>query len=146
MRRVLEGGRGELQLARSAVLEEVAPDFYGMLGVPRYTTEAGIRKAYLRKARRSHPDLHPDDPDASERMAALNIAYDTLSDPTRRARYDIQRVQVKLRLPTEPYTRVCTSGYSTGHELAIHYHGQKDPGFLDIATDLIRRIVRSITA
>ncbi|MBN1640736.1 MAG: DnaJ domain-containing protein [Anaerolineae bacterium] len=69
-------------------------DYYGLLGVPPRASQAEIRTAYRRLARRLHPDANPpagDDAAANRRMATLNEAYGVLSDPTRRAQYDLQR-------------------------------------------------------
>jgi curved DNA-binding protein CbpA len=63
-------------------------DYYGCLGVPAAATEAEIRQAYRRLARRYHPDLHPGQPALEARLAEVNAAYAVLSNPARRARYD----------------------------------------------------------
>ena len=60
---------------------------YEVLGVGRDASTREIRRAYRRLARRHHPDLNPR-PDGPERFAALAGAYEILSDPTARARYD----------------------------------------------------------
>ena len=62
-------------------------DLYRRLGVPRDASAPEIRRAYRRLARQQHPDLNPD-PDGPRRFAALTSAYETLHDPTQRARYD----------------------------------------------------------
>ena len=51
---------------------EAFPNYYGISGVPRYTKWDGIRQAYLRKARRHHPDPHLGDPKAGPRMSVIN--------------------------------------------------------------------------
>lgn len=61
------------------------PDHYATLGVPKDADASTIRRAYRRKAARAHPDRADGDHRA---MIAVNRAYDTLSDPARRARYD----------------------------------------------------------
>jgi curved DNA-binding protein CbpA len=62
-------------------------DHYAVLGVPRSASAPDIRRAYRRVARRHHPDLNSD-PGAPERFAAAASAYEVLSDPVARARYD----------------------------------------------------------
>lgn len=62
-------------------------DPYRILGVPHTASQEEIRSAYHRLARRYHPDLNPE-PGSEARMRAINWAYETLSDPRRRARYD----------------------------------------------------------
>lgn len=59
-----------------------------MLGLSRRSTQQEIRQAYRVLARRFHPDLNHDDPQANARSQAINAAYEILSDPTRRRTYD----------------------------------------------------------
>jgi len=64
-----------------------ARDLYEVLGVPRDATEDDIRKAYRRLARELHPDVNQD-PRAEEHFKEIAGAYEILSDPDKRARYD----------------------------------------------------------
>jgi molecular chaperone DnaJ len=66
----------------------VASDFYELLGVARQASADDIKRAYRRRARELHPDANPDDPDAGERFKELSRAYQVLSDPDQRSRYD----------------------------------------------------------
>lgn len=68
------------------------PDYYAILGVTRDADEAEIKKAYRRVALESHPDRFPDDEEAHERFRLASEAYETLSDPIKRARYDSSRL------------------------------------------------------
>ena len=68
------------------------PDYYAILGVARNADEAEIKRAYRRVALESHPDRFPDDEDAHERFRQASEAYETLSDPVARARYDSSRL------------------------------------------------------
>lgn len=61
---------------------------YATLGLDRRATLAQIRAAYRLLAKRHHPDLNPDVPEAHARAQALNEAHETLSDPARRRAYD----------------------------------------------------------
>ena len=62
-------------------------DHYDVLGVQRDASDADIKKAYRRLARELHPDVNPA-PDAAERFKDVTHAYDVLSDPEQRRRYD----------------------------------------------------------
>jgi len=62
-------------------------DHYDVLGVPRDAADTDIKKAYRRLARELHPDVNPS-PDAAERFKDVTHAYDVLSDPEQRRRYD----------------------------------------------------------
>lgn len=62
-------------------------DYYATLGVPRGATADEIKRAYRKLARKYHPDVSKE-PDAAERMKAVNEAYAVLSDPEKRAAYD----------------------------------------------------------
>ena len=63
-------------------------DYYSELGVPRDADEKQIKQAYRRLARKHHPDLNPDDEEAEDRFKQVNEAYEVLSDPDSRKKYD----------------------------------------------------------
>jgi curved DNA-binding protein len=63
-------------------------DYYQVLGVSRDAKEKKIRSAFHKLARECHPDVNPGDPDCEERFKEINEAYEVLSDPEKRAKYD----------------------------------------------------------
>jgi curved DNA-binding protein len=63
-------------------------DYYEILGVSRDADEKEIRKAFRRLARQYHPDVNPSDPEAEEHFKEINEAYEVLSDPEKRSKYD----------------------------------------------------------
>ena len=63
-------------------------DYYKILELDRSATQADIKKAYRRLARKLHPDLNPNDKDAQARFQQINEAHEVLSDPEKRKKYD----------------------------------------------------------
>ncbi len=63
-------------------------DYYKIMGIAKDTPQKDIRKAYMKRAKQFHPDLHPDDPKAKAKFQALNEAYNVLGDPEKRKKYD----------------------------------------------------------
>ncbi|MGF1558108.1 MAG: molecular chaperone DnaJ [Flavobacteriaceae bacterium] len=63
-------------------------DYYELLGINKGASAAEIKKAYRKKAIEFHPDKNPDDPKAEEMFKKCAEAYEVLSDPDKKARYD----------------------------------------------------------
>lgn len=63
-------------------------DYYKILGVDKTIPQKDVKRAYLKRAKQFHPDLHPDDPKAKAKFQALNEAYDVIGDPDKRKKYD----------------------------------------------------------
>ncbi len=86
-------------------------DLYAVLGVGRGASPDEIRGAYRRAALRSHPDLHPGDASAAERFKRVQLAYEVLGDPGRRAAYD------SLPAPTRVAAATAEAPVSLAREL-----------------------------
>ena len=63
-------------------------DYYKILGVDKTIPQKDVKKAYLKRAKQFHPDLHPDDPKAQAKFQALQEAYGVIGDPEKRRKYD----------------------------------------------------------
>ena len=63
-------------------------DYYDVLGIQKGASEDEVKKAFKKKAREFHPDLHPDDPTCEAKFKEVNEAYEVLSDADKRSRYD----------------------------------------------------------
>lgn len=65
-----------------------AEDYYKVLGVSRSASPSQIKRAYRKLAVELHPDKNTNDPDATDKFANVNNAYEVLSDPDKRNIYD----------------------------------------------------------
>ncbi len=63
-------------------------DYYAILGIGRGATDKEIKQAYRRLARKYHPDINPGDKAAEAKFKEINEAYEVLSDPVKRGKYD----------------------------------------------------------
>ncbi len=89
-------------------------DPYQTLGVARDATEDTIRTAYRKLAKKFHPDMNAGRPEAAERFKTIGAAYDLLSDPAKRTRYDRGEID--------------DQGNETAAARARHYAGQGGRG------------------
>jgi curved DNA-binding protein len=94
-------------------------DYYKVLGVARTANADEIRAAYRKLAMQYHPDRNPGDKQAEDRFKDINEAYQALSDPQKRARYD----QIG-----DSYSRWQQSGSGGGFDWSQFYGGQGSAG------------------
>ena len=86
-------------------------DYYKILGVDKNIPQKDVRAAYRKRAKQFHPDLHPNDPKAKAKFQALNEAYDVISDPEKRAKYDKYGEQWK---EASAYEQARGGGFGSG--------------------------------
>jgi DnaJ-class molecular chaperone len=102
----------------------VAGDPYATLGVKKDASQADIQKAYRRLAKKHHPDLNPGNSSAEEKFKEITAAYDLLSDPEKRAKFDRDEVDASgAERPRQRYYRDFAdqdgwSGYTTSSGFA----------------------------
>ena len=80
-----------------------AKDYYRLLGVERDASEENIRSAYRNLTRQYDPDLHPRSDIAETRFKEIQRAYEVLSDPQEREKYDSEEIQTDDGAPSRSY-------------------------------------------
>src|ERR1700746_615415 len=106
-------------------------DFYILLGVTREATLADVKRAYRRLARKFHPDINPGDRRAAAQFRQIAEAYETLSDPARRQRYDAGD-------ETQPVLETRTVGFG-GFDFSVSVSGASAPTFGDLFSEIWRQ-------
>ncbi|HLH80631.1 MAG TPA: DnaJ domain-containing protein [Chthonomonas sp.] len=91
-------------------MESPSKDYYAILGVAPSADVKEIKRRYRELALRYHPDVNPT-PEAARKITEINEAYDVLSDPERRSRYDTERLFMATRLqqPSAPSAKPRTA-------------------------------------
>src|ERR671915_2411719 len=97
-------------------------DLYVILGLPHGATESDIKRAYRRLARRFHPDINPGDREAAARFRDVLSAYEVLTDPDRRRRYDAGQMESTQAAEGDPF------GFA-GFDFSSRVHGERATTF-----------------
>ena len=100
-------------------------DYYSILQLSSEATNEDIKMSFRRLARKYHPDLNPDDPETAERFKLISSAYETLSDQTKRTRYDREQ---RLSKKQDRRTTVSKS-YSSSYEYQPKTEGRSAQDF-----------------
>ena len=114
-------------------------DYYESLDLPRTATADEIKKSHRRLARKYHPDLNPGDKEAEARFKAVQEAYEVLSDPKKRERYDRlgHRWQAGDDFRPPPNYREDAGGFEDFGGYSANY-GADENGFSDFFETLFR--------
>lgn len=96
-------------------------DYYKILGIDKNATEKDIKNAYRKLARKFHPDLNPNDPEANKKFQQINEANEVLSDVEKRKKYDQygenwQHAEAYEQARQQQQSSRGYSGYSGGGE------------------------------
>ncbi len=92
-------------------------DPYLVLGVPRGASDEEVKRAYRRLAKRLHPDVNPDNRAAEPQFRELSAAYDLLSDPARRQRFDRGEIDADGRERRSSFRQARRSSFAEGFSL-----------------------------
>ncbi|KAI8082819.1 X-domain of DnaJ-containing-domain-containing protein [Halteromyces radiatus] len=82
------GTKPKLSRKRGSDEHPISTEYYDLLGVASSASQDDIKKAYRKKAIRFHPDKNPNDPTAEDKFKKISEAYQVLSDPKLRKRYN----------------------------------------------------------
>jgi DnaJ-class molecular chaperone len=120
--------------------EAVLKDPYETLGVERSASSDALQKAYRRLAKKLHPDLNPGDKESEERFKEVSAAYDLLSDPEKRARFDRGEIDATgAETPRQRFYKDFASEAPAGSPYE-NYSGFADFAVSDdILSELLRR-------
>ncbi len=111
-------------------------DYYKILGISKNATQEDIKKAYRKLARKYHPDLNKDNPNAQEKFQEINEANEVLSNPEKRKRYDEYGENWKYAEELEKQKKRQTKEQSGTREGTFWYSDDNTSGFSDFFEEL----------
>src|SRR5215471_14269614 len=121
-------------------------DYYKTLGVARGASADDIKKTFRKLARKYHPDVNPGDKKAEEKFKEINEAYEVLSDPDKRRKYDTLGPNWQEQFGFQPGTGTRrTYTYSGAGSRANPYDFDSNSGFSDFFETLFGRTSTSST-
>ena len=104
-------------------------DPYQVLGISRNASEDEIKKAYRKKAKEYHPDLHPNDPVAAQKMNEVNEAYDMLKNPEKYERKRAQEQQQNAYREYNNYSGGYSGNYNSSGQSSGNQNYRNDSGY-----------------
>ena len=109
-------------------------DYYDILGVDRSASAADIKKAYRKQARKYHPDVNPDNPEAEVKFKEIQEAYAVLSDKAKRKQYDTYgRVDGAPDMGFDPFRQASSSWQDAGgYRVDFGDYANATGGFQDL--------------
>ena len=116
------GTHGPSIFARTFMASTNSGSYYDLLGIRKSASDAEVKKAYFKQAKKWHPDLN-DRPDAKAKFQQINEAYSTLKDPARRREYDTQSQQSG------------SSGFASNRQHDRYQQAYTDHGYQQTYTD-----------
>lgn len=111
-------------------------DYYKILGISKDATQEDIKKAYRKLARKYHPDLNKNNPNAQEKFQEINEANEVLSNPEKRKRYDEYGENWKYAEELEKQKKRQTKEQSRTREGTFWYSDDNTSGFSDFFEEL----------
>lgn len=111
-------------------------DYYKILGISKDATQEDIKKAYRKLARKYHPDLNKENPNAQEKFQEINEANEVLSNPEKRKRYDEYGENWKYAEELEKQKKRQTKEQSGTREGTFWYSDDNTSGFSDFFEEL----------
>ncbi len=114
-------------------------DYYKTLNVSRGASTEDIKKAFRKLARKYHPDVNPGDKKAEEKFKEINEAYEVLSDPEKRKRYDTLGPNWQEQFGPFAGTGTRRSSYTYGGRVPNYNFDTNTGGFSDFFETLFGR-------